>query len=486
MVAAPVENVDENGNAVDKHGGTCRPPTCRKRAGAVYTVADISAPGANNAVKRFSAPTPLQFGEFGSVAQLIGSTLVVGCRREHVNGKFYAGAIYLIANVSTPNATMKRITAPESNLNGNFGATVHLYGKGLLIGSPGQKVDGKRYAGAFYMIADISAPDANTTMKRITSATPTLQEYYGSPVIPSNSHAQKGSTYMAGSTIMVSSFQAYTATTNLQPGGVSVINLASGATKATQLMKFPADKFGIAVDMLANSTLAIAMGYQGPVVLFDTANAMVPTAELQPRIGAIDASFRRATYFDRPKVWLLTPTTMAVQRGQPVTFMVAAKRIDIKRAVAEVSRLQVLTTHPKVLLPEGCEKLWHSADSKIGSYFGAWEVTDDGRQDNEDANVTITWSNGTTAPQQAKIQFIRKLKAVGCTTLEDGGTSQLSTKQDGKPRVCVANEEEVMLAKNIICASVGDHEGCCVQKMLMPGNLSAEEGKQYRVALKAW
>ena len=135
---------------------------------------------------------------------------------------------------------------------------------------------------------------------------------------------------------------------------------------------------------------------------------MVPMAELQPRAGAVEASFREMHRLDRPKVWFLTPTTVAVQRGQPVSFMVKARRIDTKKAVAEVSRLQVLTTHPKVLLPEGCEKLWQGANSKISSYFGAWEVTDDGRQDSEDANVTITWSNGTTAPNKAKLQFIRK------------------------------------------------------------------------------
>ena len=75
--------MDENGDAVDNNAK----PRCRKNAGAVYTVADISAPGANNTMKRFSAPTsalfrgrvPLTNGRFGGIVQLTGSTLVVGC-----------------------------------------------------------------------------------------------------------------------------------------------------------------------------------------------------------------------------------------------------------------------------------------------------------------------------------------------------------------------------------------------------------------------
>ena len=51
---------------------------------------------------------------------------------------------------------------------------------------------------------------------------------------------------------------------------------------------------------------------------------------------------------------------------------------------------------------------------------------------------------------------------------------------------CTVVEDPVKLVKNMVCASVGAYEGCCVQKVLTPDNLSTAEKEQHRVALKLW
>ena len=44
----------------------------------------------------------------------------------------------------------------------------------------------------------------------------------------------------------------------------------------------------------------------------------------------------------------------------------------------------------------------------------------------------------------------------------------------------------VHLVKNMVCAAVGEHEGCCVQKLLLPEDLDAKQSDEFRVDLKAW
>ena len=41
------------------------------------------------------------------------------------------------------------------------------------------------------------------------------------------------------------------------------------------------------------------------------------------------------------------------------------------------------------------------------------------------------------------------------------------------------------LVKNMVCAAVGENEGCCVQKLLLPESLTEETSDKFRVDLKA-
>jgi len=242
-------------------------------------------------------------------------------------------------------------------------------------------------------------------------------------------------------------------------------------------------------------------------------------------------------YGDPSKVWVLNPINFVVQRGGVYVFVEHSKSLDKKAVADEVSQLRLVTTSQKVLL--GCNMLWKS--TKVQSSFRDWSVLENGQTFNEEADVKVTWAPKVEgAPKVAKLQFIRKVKRLGCTSKKaspggvtvgesagacqgmtvsrsegflrcpphlPGENMQLKgiltkpehpalllgdaqqmhgTENKGAGRECTTKEDPVNLIKGMICATIGDKEGCCVQKMLTPDHLSPAQAETHHVSLAAW
>lgn len=194
--------------------------------------------------------------------------------------------------------------------------------------------------------------------------------------------------------------------------------------------------------------------------------------ELKPNIDSIYPKE------DFPKVWWFRSRLVGMNRG-PAFVIMAKTSFQSTKAIKELSTLQVVTADERVLLPEGCDKIWNRsiANSNISAMFEDWHVTKDGRSSNVDATVNVTWDN-SEEEGRAELQFMRKVKSVGCIENNNSETQKGSKCENG--------QDAVLLVKNMVCAAVGENEGCCVQKLLLPDTLDEAESDKFREDVKAW
>ena len=96
-----------------------------------------------------SSPNSQLGGIFGDSVAVSGSAILVGAPGETVNGNVNAGRVYVF-NVKTAKL-MSTLTSPNSQQGGSFGYSVALNGSTVVVGAKGETVNGNPSAGRAYI-----------------------------------------------------------------------------------------------------------------------------------------------------------------------------------------------------------------------------------------------------------------------------------------------------------------------------------------------
>ena len=130
-------------------GAPCETVSDQVDAGHVYL---FRLPG--TLVHTLASPDALYYGKdtrsyFGRAVALSGATLVVGAPFEDAPSAKSAGHVYVYK--ATTGALLVTLTSPNAVAQGQFGTSVALSAKTVLIGAPGETVSTFKYAGHAYV-----------------------------------------------------------------------------------------------------------------------------------------------------------------------------------------------------------------------------------------------------------------------------------------------------------------------------------------------
>jgi FG-GAP repeat len=143
--------------------------------GAAYeTVSGLSSAGhayvfkatTGKLVATLASPNPETGGEFGAAIALQGKKLVVGAPDETVAGAMAAGRAY--AFQATKGTLLDTLASPNPEAGGSFGWSVALVGGHVLVGAPFETAAGQTQAGNAYtfslatgtLVSTLSSPNA--------------------------------------------------------------------------------------------------------------------------------------------------------------------------------------------------------------------------------------------------------------------------------------------------------------------------------------
>jgi len=103
-----------------------------------------------NGLTTLVSPHPQINGDFGSSVAVGDRVVVVGAPSETVSGKNYAGRAYVFALTG---ALIITLVSPHSQYNGNFGVSVAVGDRVVVVGARGETVGGKIGAGRAYVFS---------------------------------------------------------------------------------------------------------------------------------------------------------------------------------------------------------------------------------------------------------------------------------------------------------------------------------------------
>jgi len=126
-----------------------------------------------------TSPNLQDYGTFGYSAAISGSTLVVGAPGETVGGNAYAGNVYVFK--ATTGSLVKTLTSPNPP-SGEFGFSVAMSGKTVVVGAPEETYSGELSAGRAYVFNT-----AGTLLTTLVSPDPQIGADFGWQVAISGS-----------------------------------------------------------------------------------------------------------------------------------------------------------------------------------------------------------------------------------------------------------------------------------------------------------
>ena len=103
-----------------------------------------------NGLTTLVSPHPQINGDFGSSVAVGDRVVVVGAPSETVSGKNYAGRAYVFALTG---ALIITLVSPNSQTIGAFGVSVAVGDGVVVVGAPSETVSGKATAGRAYVFA---------------------------------------------------------------------------------------------------------------------------------------------------------------------------------------------------------------------------------------------------------------------------------------------------------------------------------------------
>jgi large repetitive protein len=130
-------------------------------AGHAYTFSTVTG----DLISRLTSPNAQADGTFGASVAISGTTVAVGAPRELVSGDSGAGQTYLI---STRSGHASGLASPSAQSNGAFGGSVAINGSTVVVGAPGEMASGASAAGHAYafgtttngLISTFTSPNA--------------------------------------------------------------------------------------------------------------------------------------------------------------------------------------------------------------------------------------------------------------------------------------------------------------------------------------
>jgi FG-GAP repeat len=130
-------------------------------AGHVYAFSSAGA-----LIGTITSPNVQTGGEFGSSVATGSGVVVVGAPLESAGG--FEGAGHAYTYNASNGALISKLTSPNAQSNGAFGASVAVYGNTVVVGAMGESVDGLQGAGRAYtfnaetgaLISTLTSPNA--------------------------------------------------------------------------------------------------------------------------------------------------------------------------------------------------------------------------------------------------------------------------------------------------------------------------------------
>jgi len=120
-------------------------------AGAVYVFVRSAGAWVQQGV--LTAPAPVAGDGFGASVALDGDTALVGADNRAAGGRSHAGAAYVFVRSGGAWSLQAELTAGDAAVHDWAGSAVALDGDTALVGAPGRTVDGRSYAGAVYVFS---------------------------------------------------------------------------------------------------------------------------------------------------------------------------------------------------------------------------------------------------------------------------------------------------------------------------------------------
>lgn len=212
-----------------------------------------------------SSPNVQSDGSFGGSVATSGGIVAVGAPYETATGETAAGHVYVY---STKGALLSTLTSPNAAADGIFGFSVAVSGKNVLVGAPGEEVDGMDVGGRAYLFS--STGHLVTTF---VSPSPQSGGYFGYAV------ALAGSTVVIGAPGMAYAGQSQAGLTYIfRTGGTLVSTLFS--PKAAYYGQDDGGVFGYSVGISGSKLIIGAPGESSPagnqsghVYLFKTSDS---------------------------------------------------------------------------------------------------------------------------------------------------------------------------------------------------------------------
>jgi len=168
--------------------------------GAVYMFQNVSGTWTYDTRLDPGAVAEKKSANFGFAVDLGADQLIVGAHYEDVDGSGTAplkqGAAYIYRFNIDSWELSDRLTAPDSEDNAIFGASVGISGDYAIVGSPWKTEGGQTMAGAAYIFQKTSATDWHTiTAQKLTLAVPAVGDWYGMSTAIRGDFAMVGALY---------------------------------------------------------------------------------------------------------------------------------------------------------------------------------------------------------------------------------------------------------------------------------------------------
>jgi len=376
---------------------------------------------------------------FGTNVQIVGTlSKIYGALQDWMIVRGAAGSQYVyIKNLEDDTSVVQRFELPSNS------SDVMVIGHHVVAANPSEEVNGASQAGAVYVLE----LKEDSTLQRVVQDHPIQGAAFGSNMNTSDSFAW-------------TSFPQASVQDKTAAGFVYGISLSSRPMKAgsfVPMLPVSVGNFGKEV-VVSEDGWALASCSRGPVELFrmDTPGVTRPLVTFAPKICKHDC-----------RSWIIDGRTFVVLQDDNLAVVTKQKSLNLDAISQHVRDAGVVDpANAEVISKIDCDSLM--GDPELAEYFSEWGTPPSGETRMMNSTITV---GSTQSETTVSVQFLRKVKKMLCTT-KTCGANPLSTRA---------------LVKNMVCASVGVHEGCCVNKILANQTAMADgEAELYRVALKTW
>jgi hypothetical protein len=350
----------------------------RASQGAAYVFTRIS--GNWTQTQKLVADDGAEFDQFGRSAALFGGkTLVVSAPFARVNGQTWAGAAYVFQLRGGTWIQKQKLTPGDDAAYENFGKSVALNGRYLLVGAGGASINGVHVRGSVYVFdfAPGSAGGAWRRTQRIVAPDPNDETaFFGYPIA------------LSGNTALVGAY-ASTVGGNLGQGAVYAYKRTGGAWSQTTKL--------VASDGAARANFGVSVALQGKVAFIGAPGATVHGNVSQGAVYRFEESASGWSQLQQ----------MVIQHGTPISWFGASVNFQNSRVLVGAYATDSYKGAAYVFRP-GAGGTWALArtltasDGQPYDVFGYFTALDD-----DTALVSAWGADIGTNPSQGAAYFFK-------------------------------------------------------------------------------